>query len=97
MGCIDAYREALTRDFSSTAPSAPTSTPGPSQPPDAESDLESERNWTPAESYTVAGPCIPENTLAAAEFGSVGKEYYGTTPTMLPPIAVVPGKLREPG
>ena len=56
-----------------------------------------ERNWTPAESYTVAGPCIPENTLTAAEFGSVGKEYYGTTPTMLPPIAIGSGKLREPG
>jgi hypothetical protein len=47
-----------------------------------------ERNWTPAESYTVTGSCIPENTLAAAEFGSVGREYYGTVPTMLPPIAV---------
>ena len=35
MGCIDAYREALTRDFSSTAP------PAPSQPPAAETDRES--------------------------------------------------------
>jgi len=41
MGCIDAYREALTRDFSSAAPSAPTSTPGPSQRPAAETDRES--------------------------------------------------------
>ena len=41
MGCIDAYREALTRDFSSTAPPAPTSTPAPSQPPAAETDRES--------------------------------------------------------
>ena len=47
-----------------------------------------ERDWTLAESYTVAGPCIPENTLAAAEFGAVGKEYYGTAPTALPPIDI---------
>jgi hypothetical protein len=31
MDCTDAYREALTRDLSSTASSAPTSTPAPSQ------------------------------------------------------------------
>ena len=41
MGCIDAYREALMRDFSSTAPSAPTSKPAPSQPPATETDRES--------------------------------------------------------
>jgi hypothetical protein len=29
--CTDAYREALTRDLSSTASSAPASTPAPSQ------------------------------------------------------------------
>jgi hypothetical protein len=29
--CTDAYREALRRDFSSTASSAPDSTPAPSQ------------------------------------------------------------------
>jgi hypothetical protein len=29
--CTGAYREALTRDLSSTASSAPTSTPAPSQ------------------------------------------------------------------
>jgi hypothetical protein len=31
MDCTDAYREALTRDFSSRASSAPTSTPAQSQ------------------------------------------------------------------
>jgi hypothetical protein len=31
MNCTDAYREALTRDFSSTASSAPASTPAPTQ------------------------------------------------------------------
>ena len=41
MGCIDAYREALTRDLTSTAPSAPASTPDPSQRPAAETDRES--------------------------------------------------------
>jgi hypothetical protein len=47
-----------------------------------------ERDWTPAESYTVAGPCIQVNTLTATELGSVGEEYYGTAPTALPPIDI---------
>jgi hypothetical protein len=38
--CIDAYREALTRDLSSTASSAPTSTPAPSQRQAAEAGHE---------------------------------------------------------
>jgi hypothetical protein len=33
MDCTDAYREALTRDLSSTASPAPTRTPAPTQPP----------------------------------------------------------------
>ena len=44
MGCTDAYREALTRDFSSTASStassAPASTPAPSQRQAAEAGRE---------------------------------------------------------
>jgi hypothetical protein len=36
MDCTDAYREARTRDFSSTASSAPTPAPAPSQPQAAE-------------------------------------------------------------
>ncbi len=40
MNCTDAWREALTRDFSSTAPSAPTSTPAPSQGHAAEAGRE---------------------------------------------------------
>ncbi len=40
MNCTDAYREALTRDLSSTASSAPTSTPAPSQRQAAEADGE---------------------------------------------------------
>ncbi len=42
MGCTDAYREALTRDLSSTAPSAPAPAPGPGQRPAAETDRESD-------------------------------------------------------
>lgn len=46
-----------------------------------------ERDWIPEESYTVTGPCIPVTTTPAmTEFESVGKEYYGTVPTALPPI-----------
>ena len=41
MGCIEAYREALMRDFTSAAPSAPASTPGPSQCQAAETGRES--------------------------------------------------------
>jgi hypothetical protein len=40
MNCIDAYREALTGDLSSTASSAPTSTPAPSQRQAAEAGRE---------------------------------------------------------
>jgi hypothetical protein len=39
--CTDAYREALTRDLSSTASSAPASTPAPSQRQAAEADRDS--------------------------------------------------------
>ena len=38
--CTDAYREALTRDFSFTASPAPASTPPPSQRQAAEADPE---------------------------------------------------------
>jgi hypothetical protein len=38
--CTDAYREALTRDLSSTASSAPTPTPAPSQRQAAEAGRE---------------------------------------------------------
>jgi hypothetical protein len=38
--CTDAYREALTRDLSLTASSAPTSTPAPSQRQAAEAGRE---------------------------------------------------------
>jgi len=40
MDCTDAYREALTRDFSSTASSAPTSTSAQSQRQAAEAGRE---------------------------------------------------------
>ena len=40
MDCIGAYREALTRDLSSTASSAPTSTSAPSQRQAAEAGRE---------------------------------------------------------
>jgi hypothetical protein len=40
MDCTDAYREALTRDLSSTASSAPTSTPAPNQRQAAETGRE---------------------------------------------------------
>jgi hypothetical protein len=40
MNCTDAYREALTRDLSSTASSAPASTPAPSQHQAAEAGRE---------------------------------------------------------
>ena len=40
MGCTDAYREALTRDFSSTASSASASTSAPSQRQAAEAGRE---------------------------------------------------------
>jgi hypothetical protein len=38
--CTDAYREALTRDLSSTVSPAPTSTPALSRPQAAEADRE---------------------------------------------------------
>lgn len=47
-----------------------------------------ERDWIPAENYTVAGPCIPLSAQAAAEFGSVGQDSYGTAPAALPPIQI---------
>jgi hypothetical protein len=40
MNCMSAYREALTRDLSSTASSAPTSTSAPSQRQAAEAGRE---------------------------------------------------------
>jgi hypothetical protein len=40
MNCTDACREALTRDLSSTASSAPASTPAPSQRQAAEAGRE---------------------------------------------------------
>ena len=49
MGCIDAYREALMRDLSATTPSAPTSTPVPSQRQAAEPEPESDTAMTLAE------------------------------------------------
>lgn len=47
-----------------------------------------ERDWTPIETYTVAGSCIGVTAQAAAELEAVGKEYYGTAPAPLPPIPV---------
>jgi hypothetical protein len=49
--------------------------------------------WTPGESYTVTGACIPVTAPAAAEFGAVGYEHYGTVPTALPSIRIESGKL----
>jgi hypothetical protein len=40
MDCTDAYREALTQDFSAAASSAPTSAPAPSQRQAAEAGPE---------------------------------------------------------
>jgi hypothetical protein len=50
-----------------------------------------ERNWIPAESYKVAGPCVPVPAQAAAEFGSVREDSYGTVPTAQPPIRIPTG------
>lgn len=47
-----------------------------------------ERDWIPAESYTVAGPCMPVAAPAATEFGTVGEDSYGTAPTALFPIDI---------
>ncbi len=47
-----------------------------------------ERDWTPTESYTVAGPCIPVTAPAATEFGPVPEDSYGTVPTALSPIHI---------
>jgi hypothetical protein len=50
-----------------------------------------ERNWVPAENYTVAGPCIPVPAQVAAEFGSVGGASYGTVPAALPSMKIPKG------
>jgi hypothetical protein len=47
-----------------------------------------ERNWTPAESYTLTGLCVAENSVAASELESVGEQSYSTAPTALAPIAI---------
>jgi hypothetical protein len=54
MGCIDAYREALMRDFSSTAPPATASTPLSSQRQAAETDRESGTAMALADDSTAA-------------------------------------------
>jgi hypothetical protein len=59
----------------------------PADPTSAEPD------WRPAESYTLAGPCIPVTAQAATEFKSVGIDSYGTSPTTPSPIRILPGKL----
>jgi hypothetical protein len=47
-----------------------------------------ERDWIPAESYTVAGRCIPVTDTAATELRTVPGDSYGTMPTALPPIRI---------
>jgi hypothetical protein len=47
-----------------------------------------ERDWTPAESFTVAGRCIPVTAQAATELGSAADDSYSTTPTPLPSVRV---------
>ena len=47
-----------------------------------------ERDWTPAESYTVAGRCIPVTDPAATELKTLPEDSYGTVPTALAPIKI---------
>jgi hypothetical protein len=47
-----------------------------------------ERNWTPLEYFTVAGPCEPVTALEASELSSVPKDYFGTAPTSLYPVQI---------
>jgi hypothetical protein len=61
--CTDAYREALTRDLSSTASSTPTSTPAPSQRQAAEADRVAESGPAMAlakDAMVVNGEAIDE-------------------------------------
>jgi len=65
MNCTDAYREALTRHFSSTGSLAPTSTPAPSRRKAAKTAREGNAG-RPLRRRTDPGQDDPESPGAAA-------------------------------
>ncbi len=66
MDCTDAHRQALMREFSSTASSAPTSTSAPSQRQAADADGENSAAMVLAEDATVVdGEVIDQRGSAA--------------------------------
>jgi hypothetical protein len=86
MDCTDAYREALTRDLSSTASSAPTSTPAPSQRQAAEGDRE-DAVGRPLRRRTNPVPDDLERrdaaaAVAVAESGPAGAAVAGSGPAV---------------